>query len=148
MNESPVPDPKTLGTKLKGAKGSRKQRAILALLQHLTQEKAAAAVGVHPVTLWRWQQEPAFQEELRQARRAVFMQSMGNLQQLCGAAVGLLAHMIQDNLAPAGSRVRAAETVVKLSQNVLEVSDILPRIDWLEARQREAEQPPKSGGAE
>jgi hypothetical protein len=44
------------------------EQAIAALLEHGTQEKAAAAAGISPVTLWRLQRKPKFQKALLQAR--------------------------------------------------------------------------------
>jgi hypothetical protein len=38
----------------------KQERAVLAVLQHLTLAAAAKAVGVSEVTLRRWQQQPAF----------------------------------------------------------------------------------------
>src|SRR5579864_3995262 len=88
--------------------GSRKDRAIMALLQHPTLEKAAEAVSVHPVTLWRWCRQPEFHEALLNARREAFSQAVGRLQQASSAAVGTLLRIMADSNAAAGSRVRAA----------------------------------------
>ena len=62
-------------------------RAIVALLQGATMEKAAKAAGVDPGTLYRWQKNLAFQEALREARREVFGQAMGRLPQAANTAV-------------------------------------------------------------
>jgi hypothetical protein len=45
---------------------------VVALLQHPTIEKAAAAVGVSHVTLWRWMQTEEFQQAYRKARRGSY----------------------------------------------------------------------------
>jgi predicted DNA-binding protein (UPF0251 family) len=37
---------------------------IAALLEHSTQEKAAAALGISTVTLWRWLQKPGVPESI------------------------------------------------------------------------------------
>ena len=58
----------------------RQDQFILALLEHPTLEKAAAAVGVSDVTLWRSLQRPEFAEAYRKARREAFSQSVARLQ--------------------------------------------------------------------
>ena len=64
-----------------GCLGTRKTRALQALLQYGTKEKAAQEAGISVVTLWRWLKQPPFQEALHQARREAFSQSTGRLQQ-------------------------------------------------------------------
>jgi hypothetical protein len=71
-------------------KSSRKSRwnpAILALLQHATRDKAAEAAGINTATLYRWQKDPEFQAALLEARREVFGQAMGRVQQASNPAV-------------------------------------------------------------
>ena len=61
-------------------RAGRTDRIILALLEHSSLEKAAAALGMSPVTVWRWMQKPEFQEAYRKARREAFSRSLGRLQ--------------------------------------------------------------------
>jgi hypothetical protein len=71
-------------------KNSRKSRwnpAILALLQHATRDKAAEAAGINTATLYPWQKDPEFQAALLEARREVFGQAMGRVQQASNPAV-------------------------------------------------------------
>src|ERR1039457_7012953 len=71
-------------------KSSRKSRwnpAILALLQHATRDKAAEAAGINTAALYRWQKDPEFQAALLEARREVFGQAMGRVQQASNPAV-------------------------------------------------------------
>jgi hypothetical protein len=63
---------------------------IVALLEHSTHEKAAAALGISTVTLWRSMQKPEFAEAYRKARREAFSQSVARLQYASNAAVGTL----------------------------------------------------------
>src|ERR1700682_3191963 len=69
---------------------SRRDRAILALLENPTLEKAAEVVAVHPTTLRRWLRQPDFHQALQQARHEAFSQSMRRLQQGANPAVGTL----------------------------------------------------------
>jgi hypothetical protein len=112
--------------------GSRKDRAIAALLKHSNKEKAAEEAGVHPATLWRWQKDPLFQQALREGRREAFSQCVGRLQQASTTAVETLLGIMNDQAAPSGSRVRAAQCVVELSQKSFRLEDLEVRISNLE----------------
>ena len=108
---------------------------IVALLEHPTQEKAAAALGISTVTLWRSMQKPEFAKAYRKARREAFSQSVARLQQASNAAVGTLLRVMTDREAPAASRVRAADVVLQSSLRGMEMEDIEARVSELE-RQR------------
>lgn len=119
---------------LPAKQGSRKDRAVMALLQHPSLEKAAEAVGVHPVTLWRWCRQAEFHQALLKARREAFSQAVGRLQQASGAAVGTLLRIMADSNTPANSRVRAAHCVLEQSHKALALEDLELRITHLEDR--------------
>jgi len=119
---------------------SRQDRIILALLEHPTFEKAAAAVGISDVTLWRQSKKPEFQEAYRKARREAFAQSLARLQHASSAAVGTLLRIMTDREAPAASRVRAADSVLAHAAKAIELEDIEARVAELE-RAAEAAKP-------
>jgi hypothetical protein len=123
----------------KDAQGSRRDRAIIALLQYSSTEKAAEVVGIHPATLWRWLKQPKFQQALREARREAYARSIGRLQQGASPAVATLLRVMADAEAPAGSRVRAAQCVLALSQNSFEHEDLEVRITQLEKVLRDSD---------
>jgi len=125
----------------KDAQGSRRDRAIIALLQYSSTEKAAEVVGIHPATLWRWLKQPPFQQALREARREAYSRSIGRLQQGASPAVATLLRVMADAEAPAGSRVRAAQCVLELSQNSFEHEDLEVRIAQLEKVLRDSDAP-------
>jgi hypothetical protein len=114
------------------ALGSRQERMILALLEHPTQEKAAAALGISTVTLWRAMQDPEFAAAYRRARRESFSQSVARLQHASNAAVGTLLRVMTDREAPAASRVRAADVVLQAAMHGMETEDIEVRVSELE----------------
>jgi hypothetical protein len=118
---------------------SRADRAILALLENATIEKAAAACGVSHVTLWRWMQQQDFQMRLRSARRQAYSQCIGRLQQASSAAVGTLLRVMTDQAAPSASRVRAADSVLDHCANAIELDDIDARIRDLEQAATESD---------
>ena len=131
----------------KSAKGSRKDRAILALLQNASVPKAAEAVGIHPSTLWRWLKEPEFQRKLLEAQSAAFSQSMRCLQQAAPAAASALVRTLRDPETPAHTRVRAAESVLKVCQETLQHAVLDQRVAEIEKPRTEAEPPPTRAGA-
>ncbi len=69
----------------------RGEKILIALLEHPTYEKAAAAAGISPVTVWRWLKNPKFQKALTAARRDVFTQSMARIHQATAAAAATVA---------------------------------------------------------
>ena len=116
-------------------RGRRREQAVLALLQHPTIEKAAAAVGVSVVTLWRWMQTEEFQQAYRKARREAFSRSLARLQQAASAATATLLKIMVDQQAPAASRVRAAAHVLDNAQRGMEIEDLEARVRRLEQRE-------------
>lgn len=113
-------------------KARQREQLILALLQQPGLEKAAAVVGVSPVTAWRITKTQEFQEEYRQARRELYSQSMARLQQASTAAVSTLLKIMVDPSTPAASRVRAADNVLDHAAKSLEIEDIEVRVAELE----------------
>jgi molybdenum-dependent DNA-binding transcriptional regulator ModE len=56
------------------------EKLILALLEHGSHEKAAAALGWSASTVWRWLQKPEFKEQYREARVDAYSRGMARLQ--------------------------------------------------------------------
>jgi hypothetical protein len=110
----------------------RADQLVVALLQHPTLEKAAAAAGMNESTLWRWMQNEEFQDKYRRARRQAFSQAVARLQNACNGAVATLVRIMMDPAAPAHSRVRAADSVLVHSLRAMEVEDLEVRIACLE----------------
>lgn len=110
----------------------RYDRIIVALLDHFTQEKAAAALGISTVTLWRAMQKPDFAVAFRKARRDAVLVSIARLQQATGAAVATLLRIMTDREAPAPSRIRAADVILQGAFRGMELEDIEARVAELE----------------
>jgi hypothetical protein len=113
---------------------ARQDRMIVAILEHSTQEKAAAALGISTVTLWRSMQKPEFVEAYRKARRKAFSQSVARLQQASNAAVGTLLRVMTDQEAPAASRVRAADVVLQTALRGMQIEEIEARVAEFDGR--------------
>jgi hypothetical protein len=119
---------------------ARQDQMIVALLEHSTQEKAAAALGISTVTLWRAMQKPEFAEAYRQGRRKAFSQSVARLQQASNAAVGTLLRVMTDQEAPAASRVRAADVVLQTALRGMQIEEIEARVSEFDHRLEAIEQ--------
>lgn len=120
---------------MKGAvkKLSAKQdRATVALLSSPTIREAAETVGVGETTLFRWLQNPVFQEAYQQAKQAVVRQAITRLQQVTGEAVDVLREVMTDPDSPASSRVTAARTVLDMALRAVELEDLESRVTKLE----------------
>jgi transposase-like protein len=116
-----------------GAKfGHKKEQAIAALLTHRNVEAAARAVGISANTLLRWSKEPEFDAAYREARRTVFSQSIGRLEDASGAAVTTVLKIMLDSNVPAGTRLRAAEVVLEQGTKAMEMEAVLARVAELE----------------
>ena len=104
-----------------GAKfGRRKEEAIVALLTQRNVEEAARVVPVGTTTLYRWMKDAEFAASYRAARLAAFGQASARLQQASGAAVAVIVKIMVDPGAPAGTRVRAADLVLKYATEASE----------------------------
>ena len=131
MNDEPD-NPPVLTEEPDSGLDARQERMILALLEHPTNEKAAAALGISTVTLWRATKKPEFAEAFRKARREAFSQSVARLQHASNAAVGTLLRVMTDREAPAASRVRAADVILQTALRGMEMEDIEVRVSELE----------------
>ncbi len=118
-----------------GEKHSRKKElAVGALITEPTISKAAQVAGIGEVTLWRWLQLPAFQDEYRKARREAVSHAVARLQRISGHAVEALSSVMSDTEAPASSRVSAAKAVLEFSFRAIELEDLEKRITALEVQ--------------
>src|SRR5436189_5210209 len=105
-----------------GSKLEQKQEnAIAALLTQRNLEEAARAAGISVKTLLRWSKSPEFADALLTAKRAMFSQSIGRLQQASTAAVTTLLKIMLDPNAPAASRLRAADKVLAHAITAMEL---------------------------
>lgn len=112
----------------------RQERAILALLEHTTMKKAAAAANVSETTLWRWLQESEFQSAYTKARRETVKHAIARLQQNAAAAVDTLREVMTKETAPDFARVSAAKAILDYSLKAVELEDLADRIAMLESK--------------
>ncbi len=110
----------------------QRELLIQALLQQPSLEKAAASIGISAVTAWRIRKTPEFQEAYRQARKAAFTEAIARLQHASAAAVSTLLKLMLDQQAPASSRTRAADSVLRHAADAGEWEELEARIQRLE----------------
>lgn len=116
-----------------GEKQTRKQEIFIAcLLTESSIRAAATKAGIGEATGWKWLQDPAFQEQYREARRQAVSQAISQLQQASTEAVNTLRKIMNDEEAPAASRITAAKIVIDNSLKAVELEDFVPRIEALE----------------
>jgi hypothetical protein len=95
-------------------------------------------------TLFRWLQEPAFQEAYRAARLQVLSAATMQLRQATGAAVDTLKRNL--TCGNASAEIRAAATILEMAYKSAEVEDLAARIAELETLFKEQEGNATAGG--
>jgi hypothetical protein len=98
-------------------KEAQRRRLILGLLENRTIKEAAASAGISEATAWRIRQTPEFQEEYREARRELVLQSMGRVQQASSAAANVLLELATDPSTPPATRLQAACRILEYSKD-------------------------------
>lgn len=96
-------------------------------------KEAAKKAKVSETTLWRWLQIPAFQSRYRTARRNLVESAIAQLQRDATVAVRVLREVAEDTEAPAAARVTAARTILEQSISAVELTDLMERVEQLEA---------------
>jgi hypothetical protein len=121
------------------SKLTRKQEeAIAALLRHSRLDEAAKAVGVAPVTLWRWLQDENFRQAYEAARKQVLSRAIESLQAASEGAVATLVEL-KDKATKESVRLNAAKALLDLAFNtaaLLEIEERLERLEELVERGR------------
>lgn len=111
---------------------ARKDRIILALLEHPSMEKAAAALGMSTTTLWRWTQREGFEDDFLKARRETFSRATSRLHHAAPAAVNTLLSVMLDRSAPPAARVRAAGSILERAQKSIAMEETELRLRRVE----------------
>lgn len=123
-----------------GEKQTRKQElAILALLTEKTLKDAAKSAGISEATLWRWMQQPEFDEKYKDAKRQSITQATARLRQTMLTAVDTLEEIAKDKKAQAMARVVACKTILESAMKAHELEDVQERLETLEASLKKEE---------
>ncbi len=113
------------------------RKAIEGLLNGLTKGQAAAAAGCQPPTLSRWLATPEFRKVLTQQSNDALKNAGVRLTAAIETAVSLLQETMTNEEIHEGVRLRAADMVLTHAVKMLEITDILERLEDLESRLNE-----------
>lgn len=108
------------------------ERALAALLSCPTRAEAAKAAGLDPKTLWRYSQDPEFQQAYRNAVSNLLNDATRQAQQSLNPALSTLRNIVEDREQPASSRIQAARSILEYGLRLTEQSDILSKLEALE----------------
>jgi hypothetical protein len=109
------------------------EKAIAALLTTTSVAEAAKMIPVGEGTLWRWlRQEGRFQEAYATARKELVRHAIVQIQGRMTKAVDTLVEVMENQEAPASSRVSAARSLLDLGLRATEFEELESRISELE----------------
>ena len=112
---------------------AKKQKALLALLTNPTKEKAAAAAGITSKTLRGYLADPEFQSEYKKAFAGLVEDVTLQTQQALAPAVSTLREITEDETENSPARISAARSILEYGLKLTEQTDILTRLEELEA---------------
>lgn len=112
----------------------KQTKALDALLDGKSQQAAADAAGVNRKTIMRWVSEPLFWDTLNSHSQKAVHIATRRLSSTLDMSVDIMREVMEDTSAPAGVRLRAARYAADCALRLLEVSDILLRLEELEAK--------------
>ncbi|MEH7440477.1 hypothetical protein V7182_23805 [Neobacillus drentensis] len=110
----------------------KQEKAIAALLTEPTIQLAAEKAGVGETTLYRWMKEETFDKAFKEARKSALSQTISRLQQTTTDAVNTLKSVMENEEAPASSRVTAAKTVLEMAFKAYELEDLASKVEEME----------------
>ena len=111
----------------------RDETIIEALLTSATARSAAAKLGINEQTIYRRKRDTEFIRKYEETRRERTEMARNALQSTAHAAVETLAQIMRDKNAPAQTRVNASAEILRQNVKYTEMSDILGKIERLEA---------------
>lgn len=119
---------------------SKQQKALVALLTQPTKEKAATAAGITSKTLRSYLDDPEFLAEYRKAFSELVEDATRKVQQTLDPAVAVLREVMENDSENGQVRVSAARSVLEYGLKMTEQTDILNRLQELEAAMQEGRQ--------
>lgn len=118
----------------------KQQKALVALLTQPTKEKAATAAGITSKTLRSYLDDPEFRAEYRKAFSELVEDATRKVQQTLDPAVAVLREVMENDSENGQVRVSAARSVLEYGLKMTEQTDILNRLQELEAAMQEGRQ--------
>ena len=114
-----------------------REQVIAVLLSSASIRAAADSLGIHEKTLRRWKQCPEFSATLVERQRELSQALHHGIISRAQGAAAVLDGIMSDPENPPAARVQAARTLLDNAHKAVEVADILPRLEQLEAMQKE-----------
>ena len=108
------------------------EQLVTAIMTHVSNKKAAAALGISERQFYNRTSSPAFKEKLTRARGRVMDNAVALLTGRMNEAIGTMVIIMRDEEAPPQTRLNAADTILRNSMKLSERVDILERLDALE----------------
>lgn len=118
----------------------KQQKALVALLTQPTKEKAATAAGITSKTLRSYLDDSEFRAEYRKAFSELVEDATRKVQQTLDPAVAVLREVMENDSENGQVRVSAARSVLEYGLKMTEQTDILNRLQELEAAMQEGRQ--------
>ena len=106
---------------------------MLALLTNPTKEKAAAAAGISSRTLRGYLADPEFQSEYKKAFAGMVEDATRQAQQSFTPALSTLREIAEDETENSPARISAARSILEYGMKLTEQTDIITRLEELEA---------------
>ncbi len=113
------------------------ERIAQAMFEHGSVQKAAAALNMSEVTVWRWSKKPEFQAACSEVRREALSRSGSRLLQASSAAAATMVKVMLDPSTPPSVRLHAAESVIQHAEKTYELEDVGLRLKRVEQAQHQ-----------
>lgn len=108
------------------------EQLVTAIMTHISNRKAAAALGISERQFYNRTSSPAFKEKLTRARGRVMDNAVALLTGRMNEAIGTMVIIMRDEKAPPQTRLNAASAIMGNVLKLSERTDILERLDALE----------------
>ena len=118
------------------------EEIIAALFAHATNRAAAKAVGLTERQFYNRTRAPTFRAKLDEAKRALLERAASNAESRLSAAVQAMGEVMQSSETAAGTRVAAADALIRNTLKLVELTDVSRRLDALERALKEMENEP------
>ena len=115
------------------------EQLVAALLHSTTDKQAAETVGLSVSQFRNRIAAPAFKLMLTEAKKQLLNHAVALAESRLTAAVGVIVQVMQDANTAAGTRVAAADALIRNTLKLIELNDVSRRLDELERLVADAE---------
>lgn len=115
----------------------RQDRFLKAMLQCASVDEACKQAGINRTTGYKYLKDDVFLAEYRSLRREAMQQVTAQLQKKSEEAVAVLAEVMNDKEAPAGSRVASAKNVLDVAYRAFELDDLAEEVEKIKEQLEE-----------